>query len=64
MSTSIDTVRTVAEGDREPTVDGPVARRVVDVSEFEPEDVRRYAREADCGVHFERKGGRTFLVAG
>jgi hypothetical protein len=67
MSTSIDTVRTDrvgASADGEPAGAGPVARRIVDVSELAPEEIRRYAREADCGIHFERKGGRTFLVAG
>lgn len=65
MSTSIDTVHTERAGasaDREAT-GGAVGRRIVDVSELEPGEARRYARDVDCAVHFERKGGRTFLVA-
>lgn len=67
MSTSIDTVyteRTNAGSDGDATGEAPVGRRIVDVSELEPDDVRGYARDVDGGVHFERKGGRTFLVAG
>jgi hypothetical protein len=35
---------------------------VLEVSDLRTERVQRYAREAD-DVYFERKGGRTFLVA-
>lgn len=66
-STSIDTVRTDragADADRDGTGEGAVGRRIVDVSDLEPGEVRRYAREVEDGIHFERKGGRTFLVAG
>jgi len=38
--------------------DGPV-----DVSDVSPARVAAYARRADGAVHFERKGGRTYLVA-
>lgn len=38
--------------------DGPV-----DVSDVSPVRVVAYARRADGAVHFERKGGRTYLVA-
>lgn len=38
--------------------DGPV-----DVSDISPARIAAYARRADGAVHFERKGGRTFLVA-
>jgi hypothetical protein len=41
----------------EPTHDG-----VLEVSDIPASRARRYAREAG-DVHFERKGGRTFLVA-
>ncbi|MFW5964474.1 MAG: hypothetical protein ACOCQM_06380 [Natronomonas sp.] len=35
---------------------------VLEVSDLPATRVQRYAREAD-DVYFERKGGRTFLVA-
>lgn len=35
----------------------------VDVSDVSPARVAAYARRADGAVHFERKGGRTYLVA-
>lgn len=41
---------------------GPDATRVFDVSGLDPAVVTEYADEAgEC--YFERKGGRTFLVA-
>lgn len=41
----------------------PTHNGVIEVSDLETTRVQRYAREAG-EVHFERKGGRTFLVAG
>lgn len=41
----------------------PTHNGVIEVSGLETARVQRYAREAG-EVHFERKGGRTFLVAG
>lgn len=38
--------------------DGPV-----DVSDVSPSRVTTYARRADGAVHFERKGGRTYLIS-
>lgn len=42
-------------------------RAVIDVSEIDAEQVRAYARETNAvghpDVYFERKGGRTYLVA-
>lgn len=35
----------------------------VDVSDVSQARVAAYARRADGAVHFERKGGRTYLVA-
>lgn len=40
----------------------PTHNGVLDVSDLRAARVRRYAREAG-EVYFERKGGRTFLVA-
>lgn len=42
--------------------DGPTRARVLEVGELPVSEVRRYARGAD-EIHFERRGGRTFLVA-
>lgn len=52
----MSTTRQRTEG-VEPTHNG-----VIEVSELDATRVQRYAREAG-EVHFERKGGRTFLVA-
>ena len=40
----------------------PTHNGVIDVSELPTTRVQRYAREVGA-AHFERKGGRTFLVA-
>ena len=40
----------------------PMHNGVLDVSDLRATRVQRYAREAG-EVYFERKGGRTFLVA-
>lgn len=64
---AIDTVRT--EEAAEDATDGGEApsRKTLDVSETDPERVAAYARAtADEGhpeLYFERKGGRTYLVA-
>lgn len=42
--------------------DGPKQARVLEVGELPAAEVRRYARGAG-EIHFERRGGRTFLVA-
>lgn len=68
MSTTLDSVRTEEE-ETAPTVPpaawitGDDAATTLDVSEVSPARVAAYARRADGEVHFERKGGRTFLVA-
>ncbi|WP_255149701.1 hypothetical protein [Halorarius halobius] len=59
MSASIDTVRTDTTN-RE--ADAPDQRKL-DVSELDPDRVADYARETDAMLYFERKGGRTYLVA-
>lgn len=42
--------------------DGPTRARVLEVSDLPVAQVRGYA--ADAGeIHFERRGGRTFLVS-
>ena len=58
---SIDTIRT------EPG--GPTAKqRVLDVSDITASEVRAFVRastvESGESVHLERRGGRTYLVAG
>jgi len=55
---SIDVVRTRT---RPKTRDQ--SRRVVEVSDVTATTVAAYARDAGDDVYFERKGGRTFLVA-
>lgn len=40
----------------------PPRTRVLEISDFPVSDVQRYARQHD-GVYFERRGGRTFLIA-
>lgn len=61
MSAGIDTVRTDAPIQQEPTV----SQRKLDVSEVDPERVVEYASATagDATLYFERKGGRTYLVA-
>jgi hypothetical protein len=56
------------EGDRANGAETPPAAWLVgdgpvDVSDVSPARVADYARRADGTVHFERKGGRTYLVA-
>jgi hypothetical protein len=64
MSASIDTIRT-----EEPTADpdDEPHRKTLDVSDVDPDRVTAYARataaEGHPELYFERKGGRTFLVA-
>jgi hypothetical protein len=41
--------------------DGPTRARVLEIGELPAAEVRRYAETAG-DVHFERRGGRTFLV--
>ncbi|WP_255196028.1 hypothetical protein [Halorarius litoreus] len=72
MSAGIDTVRTDEPTDRAtteqnaPDEDSP-DRKALEVSDLPPERVTAYARAtADEGhpeLYFERKGGRTYLVA-
>lgn len=70
MSTSIDTIRT----DDRTTDDTPAEetapdtpRKTLDVSNVDPARVTAYARataaEGHPELYFERKGGRTVLVA-
>jgi hypothetical protein len=40
----------------------PMRARVLEVGDLPASEVRRYARGAD-EIHFERRGGRTFLVS-
>jgi hypothetical protein len=40
----------------------PTHNGVIDVSDLPTKRVQRYAREVGA-AHFERKGGRTYLVA-
>jgi hypothetical protein len=42
--------------------DGPTQARVLEVGDLPASEVRRYARKRG-DVYFERRGGRTFLVA-
>ncbi len=42
--------------------DGPTRARVLAVGDLPVSDVRQYAEDAG-EVHFERRGGRTFLVS-
>lgn len=42
--------------------EGPTRARVLEVGELPAAEVQRYASEAG-EIHFERRGGRTFLVA-
>lgn len=64
---AIDTVRTEEASDE--STDGREApsRKTLDVSELDPERVTAYARatatEGHPELYFERKGGRTYLVA-
>lgn len=41
--------------------DGPTQARVLEVGDLPVTEVNRYARGTE-DVHFERRGGRTFLV--
>ncbi|MFC7175730.1 hypothetical protein [Halosegnis marinus] len=65
MSVSVDTVRTDGEeSDGVPPASWIVGSGAsLDVSDVPPARVAAYARRADTEVHFERKGGRTYLVA-
>lgn len=74
MSAGIDTIRTDASTTDEPRheaadpgTDDEPARKTLDVSGVDPDRVAAYARAtADEGhpeLYFERKGGRTFLIA-
>ncbi|WP_181692430.1 hypothetical protein [Natronomonas sp. LN261] len=45
----------------DPQTDGLAGARVLDISGLPITQVEGYAAAAD-GVHFERRGGRTFLV--
>lgn len=47
---------------RSPT-DGPAQFRVLEISDLPVSQINGYAEEID-DVYFERRGGRTFLVAG
>lgn len=64
MSASIDTVRTDDPSDDE---DDVPCRKTLNVSDVSPERVTAYARataaEGHPELYFERKGGRTYLVA-
>lgn len=67
MSASIDTIRTDEPSTEEsPSEDDP-SPRTLDVSDVDLDRVTAYARAtADEGhreLYFERKGGRTVLVA-
>ena len=44
------------------TTDGPAQTRVLEISDLPVSNITGYARETG-DVHFERRGGRTFLVA-
>lgn len=46
---------------RQPT-DGPAQARVLEISDLPVSQIRGYAEEA-ADLHFERRGGRTFLVS-
>lgn len=69
MSATIDTVRT--EPDRADENGAPEStapdRKMLEVSDVDPERVTAYARataaEGHPEIYFERKGCRTFLVA-
>jgi hypothetical protein len=71
MSASIDTIRTEASTvDATETTTGgrdDTHRKTLDVSDVDPDRVTAYARataeEGHLELYFERKGGRTFLVA-
>ena len=68
MSASIDTIRTEASTTETTTAnrDDP-HRKTLDVSDVDPDRVTAYAQataeEGHPELYFERKGGRTFLVA-
>lgn len=70
MSATIDTIRTTeptpSDASDERVTDDP-ARKTLDVSGLEPERVTAYAKataeEGHPELYFERKGGRTFLIA-
>ncbi|WP_435127341.1 hypothetical protein [Halobaculum sp. D14] len=38
-------------------------RASIDVTDASAGEIRAFARRNDCAVHFERRAGRTFLVA-
>lgn len=58
---SIDTIRTEPIENESPTP----ARQILEVSDVDAEEVAAYARTVDDPeVYLERKGGRTYLVAG
>lgn len=70
MSTGIDTIRTDERSDHSEPNDHTEAiprRKTLDVSDVAPERVTEYARataaEGHPELYFERKGGRTVLVA-
>lgn len=70
MSTGIDTIRTDELSDHAEPNDHTEAlprRKTLDVSDVDPERVTAYARataaEGHPELYFERKGGRTVLVA-
>lgn len=68
MSATLDTVRTEtdeAESEMPPAswIVGDTEAASLDVSDVPPGRVEAYARRVRAEVHFERKGGRTYLVA-
>lgn len=71
MSATIDTVRVRTKPDHaddsETSGAAPPDRKMLEVSDVDPDRVTAYARasaaEGHPDIYFERKGSRTFLVA-
>jgi len=55
-------VRIVMSTQSSTPTDGPTGARVLEISDLPVSQIRGYAAEAG-DIHFERRGGRTFLVS-